>query len=100
MSPRRGGEAAKFGARFEGRWTTAYLIDVLMGRVDCVTVEAVDPEADSVEFFVLRGEGEEGHQVKRQWQDRMNWSLRLLQDQGILEAAARMVRGGRDFHFV
>ena len=33
MSPRRGGEAAKFGARFEGRWTTRSLLDVLIGRV-------------------------------------------------------------------
>lgn len=28
-----------------------YLIEVLMGRVDRVTVEAVDPEAEAVEFF-------------------------------------------------
>ena len=51
MSPRLGGEAAKFGVRFEGRWTTSYLIDVLTGRVDRITVEAVDPEAEKVEFL-------------------------------------------------
>jgi hypothetical protein len=100
VSPRLGGEAAKFGARFEGRWTTSYLLDVLMGRADRVTVEKVDPETESVEFFVLHGDDEEGHQVKRQWKDRVNWTVGLLGEQGILDDAARMVRGGRSFHFV
>lgn len=100
MSPRPGGEAAKFGARFEGRWTTSYLLDVLMGRADAVTVEAVDPDSDSVEFIVLASGREEGHQVKRQWKDRMNWSIQLLDEQGILGDAASHVARGRDFHFV
>lgn len=100
VSPRRGGEAEKFGARFEGRWTTNWLLDVLMGRADRVTVEKVDPETESVEFFVLHGDHEEGHQVKRQWKDRVNWSVGLLAEQGILDDAARMVRGDRGFHFV
>ena len=39
MSPRSGGEAAKFGDRFEGRSTVRYLLDVLFGRVDTVFVE-------------------------------------------------------------
>jgi hypothetical protein len=51
-------------------------------------------------FFVLRGDREEGHQVKRQWKDRTNWSTKLVGEQGILDDAAAMVRGGRDFHFV
>jgi hypothetical protein len=76
------------------------MIEVLMGRADCITVEAVDPDADAVEFFLLRDGKEEGHQAKRQWQDRANWSISLLEGQGILEAAAAMVRNGRRFHFV
>jgi hypothetical protein len=55
-SPRAGGEAAKFGARFEELWTVKYLLDVLLGRADAVTVEPVDPLADHVEFFVERDE--------------------------------------------
>jgi hypothetical protein len=30
-SPRAGGEAAKFGARFEELWTVKHLLDVLLG---------------------------------------------------------------------
>lgn len=99
-SPRAGGEAAKFGTRFEGRWTTRYLLEVLMGRVDAVTVEVVDTQGDLVEFIVRRGDDEEGHQAKRQWQARTNWTLKLLGDQGILAAAKAIVDGGRRFHFV
>ena len=100
MSPRAGGEAAKFGARFEGRWTTRYLLEVLLGRVDAVTVEVVDTQGDLVEFIVRRGDDEEGHQAKRQWQARTNWSLKLLGDQGILDAVKAIVDAGRRFHFV
>lgn len=50
--------------------------------------------------MVGRGEDEEGHQAKRQWQSRMNWSLKLLSDQGILAAAKAIVDRGRRFHFV
>ena len=32
MSPRSGGEAAKFGERYEGRWTTRQLLYVLLGQ--------------------------------------------------------------------
>jgi hypothetical protein len=31
MSARAGGEAAKFGERYEGQWTVARLLDVLAG---------------------------------------------------------------------
>lgn len=99
-NPRAGGEAAKFGARFEGHWTTRYLLEVLLGRVDAVTVEVVDPQSDLVEFIVRRGDDEEGHQAKRQWQTRTNWTLKLLGDQGILAAAKAIVDDGRRFHFV
>jgi hypothetical protein len=71
-----------------------------MGRVDAVTVEIVDPQGDLVEFVVRRGNDEEGHQAKRQWQSRTNWTLKLLGDQGILAAAKAIVDAGRRFHFV
>ena len=39
-----------------------YLLEILLGRVDAVTVEVVDSQSDLVEFLVRRGEDEEGHQ--------------------------------------
>jgi hypothetical protein len=53
VSPRSGGEAAKFGDRFEGRgcWTVRHLLDVLFGRVGTVVVEDIDEAAESVEFY-------------------------------------------------
>jgi hypothetical protein len=55
MSPRSGGEAAKFGERYEGRWTTRHLLYVLLGDVDSVTVEDVGEISLGAEFTVRRG---------------------------------------------
>ena len=60
-----GGEADKFGNRFEGRWTVRNVLDLLLGQVERLTVEAVDEEADSVEFFAVVGGTEQGHQERR-----------------------------------
>lgn len=99
-SPRAGGEAAKFGDRFEGRWTVRYLLDVLLGRVDAVTVEPVDPLADHVEFFVDRNGEVEGHQAKRQVGNAANWTLHRLDGEEILAAAKAYADSGRRFSFV
>lgn len=77
MSPRPGGEAAKFGDRFEGRWTVRYLLDVLFGRAEAVVVEDVDDAAESVEFYATVNGGEQGHQVKRQWRANVTWPVSL-----------------------
>ena len=98
MSPRPGGEAAKFGARFEGRWTVKYLIDVLMGRADSVTVEPVDPDTDSVEFLAVAA-GREQAQAKRQWRTNVTWPVSALREAGVLAGAAAHVARGREFHF-
>lgn len=99
MSPRPGGEAAKFGARFEGRWTVKYLIDVLMGRADSVTVEPVDPDTDSVEFLAVAAGREQAHQAKRQWRTNVTWPVSALREAGVLAGAAAHVARGREFHF-
>jgi hypothetical protein len=99
-SPRAGGEAAKFGDRFEGRWTVRYLLDVLLGRVDAVTVEPVDPLADHIEFFVDRNGEIEGHQAKRQVGNAANWTVPRLDGAGILAAAKAYADSGRRFSFV
>lgn len=100
MSPRAGGEAAKFGTRFEGRWTVRTLLDPLFGQVERLTVEAVDEEAESVEFFAIVGGIEHGHQVKRQRGQSANWSMAILGSEGILTDAAAHIAAGRQFHFV
>jgi hypothetical protein len=93
LSPRAGGEAAKFGDRFEGRWTVRYLLDVLFGRAESVVVEDFDDTAESVEFYATVNGVEQGHQVKRQWRANVTWSISLLKSEGILRDAATHVRG-------
>src|SRR5213593_4337002 len=100
MSPRVGGEADKFGNRFEGRWTVRNLLDLLLGQVERLTVEAVDEEAESVEFFAVVGGTEQGHQVKRQRGQSANWSMAILGSEGILADADAHIAAGRQFHFV
>lgn len=100
MSPRSGGEAAKFGDRFEGRWTVRYLLDLLFGRAETVIVEDIDEAAESVEFYATANGVEQGHQVKRQWRANVTWPVSLLKSEGILRDALTHVHAGREFHFV
>jgi hypothetical protein len=100
VSPRSGGEAAKFGDRFEGRWTVRHLLDVLFGRAETVVVEGIDEAAESVEFYATVNGVEQGHQVKRQWRANVTWPVSLLRSEGILRDALTHVQAGREFHFV
>ena len=56
----------------------SYLLDVLLGRADALTVEPVDPLADQVEFLVERNGEIEGHQTKRQPGNSANWTILKL----------------------
>lgn len=100
MSPRSGGEADKFGNRYEGRWTTRQLLRVLVGQIDSVTVEEVGEIGEKVEFTVRAGTGEEVHQVKRQHGSANEWKLPVLNANGVLAAAQRHVSRKRQFLFV
>ena len=100
MSPRRGGEADKFGNRYEGRWTVRYLLYVLLGQVDSVTVEEAGDIGKGVEFTVRRGDSLEVHQVKRQSGNANEWSAKALGAAEVLKAARKHVAAGRVFHFV
>jgi hypothetical protein len=100
LSPRPGGEAAKFGDRYEGHWTTRQLLYVLCGQVDSVTVEEIGEIGEGAEFTVRRGTKIEVHQVKRQHGVDDQWQLSDLHTSGVLEAARRHVEGGRQFWFV
>jgi hypothetical protein len=100
MSPRPGGEADKFGNRFEGRWTVRQLLYVLLGQADSVTVEEAGESGQGAEFLVRRGNATQAHQVKRQRGNANEWRLQDLQAAGVLRAASDQVAAGREFHFV
>jgi hypothetical protein len=100
MSPRAGGEAAKFGDRFEGRWTVSWMIEVLYERADAIMVETIDELRDSVEFEVRRDGRTIRHQAKRQHGQDVNWTGIRLAKHGILEAAQKNIAAGHEFFFV
>jgi len=100
MSPRRGGEADKFGNRYEGRWTVRHLLYVLLGRVDSVTVEEAGDIGRGAEFIVRYSHRVEAHQVKRQVGNANEWSLSALKSADILSAARKHVTDDRAFHFL
>jgi hypothetical protein len=100
VSPLRGGEADKFGNRYEGRWTTRQLLYVLQGQVDSVTVEEAGEIGKGVEFTVRRPGKTEVHQVKRQHASANQWELFDLKANGVLAAAQDQVAKGRQFWFV
>jgi hypothetical protein len=100
MSPRAGGEADKFGNRYEGVWTIRHLLYVLAGRVDSITVEEPGDLGEGVEFTLRRGNTREVHQSKRQLGSANGWTLRSLHREGVLNAARRHVAAGRQFHFI
>jgi hypothetical protein len=101
VSPRSGGEADKFGNRYEGRWTVGKLLEVLAGRARSIVLEERGESGAGVEFTVMRNNGQrESHQLKRQRGSSNNWSLRNLAKEGVLGSAAAQVGMGRRFFFV
>jgi hypothetical protein len=100
MTPRSGGEADKFGNRYEAAWTVRQVLDVLAGRADSIQVEPFNPLGQGVEFVLAKAGVIEAHQVKRQRGQLANWTLKALQSEGVLEAAAAQVDQGHEFHFV
>ncbi len=100
MSPRPGGEADKFGNRYEGRWTVRQLLYVLLGWAYSVTVEEAGPIGEGVEFTLRRNNIVQVHQVKRQLGNASEWSLRALERAGLLRAAHKHAAEGREFYFI
>ena len=101
MTPRPGGEANKFGNRYESTWTVRQLFEVLFGRAESITVEKTGEEGLGVEFNLARSDGQvEVHQVKRQRGSANSWTPRALQSEGVLAAARTHVEAGREFQFI
>ncbi|AQS72091.1 hypothetical protein B1H29_19710 [Streptomyces pactum] len=100
MSPRPGGEADKFGNRYEGAWTIRHVLYVLLGTGHSVTVEDIDELGLGAEFTYRHGDTVEVHQLKRQNGSANTWTVKSLQDKGIWENVRSHVEDGRQFRFV
>lgn len=100
MSPRPGGEADKFGNRYEGAWTVRHLLYVLYGRIDSITVEEIDDLGEGAEFTVRRGDTIAVHQLKRQNGAANSWTPKSLNAMGVWGKIRAHVEGDRRFHFV
>ncbi|MDT5114478.1 MAG: hypothetical protein QOE30_217, partial [Mycobacterium sp.] len=101
MTARAGGEADKFGNRYEGRWTVWHLLEILQGHGSRITVEPIGSEGDGAEFTYQRADGRvEAHQVKRASRSANNWTVRSLHSLGIWTNAATHVAAGREYHFL
>ena len=76
--PRTGGEADKFGNRYERLWTVDAVLDLIDGDYSELTVEAIGDEAAGVEFVRTDHSGiREYHSIKRQ-HSKGNWTIARL----------------------
>ncbi|MFE7622532.1 hypothetical protein [Streptomyces sp. NPDC057509] len=99
MSPRPGGEADKFGNRYEGAWTIRHVLYVLLGVGHSVTVEDIDDLGQGAEFTYRHGNTVEVHQLKRQNGSASTWTVKSLQEKGIWANARSHIEDGRRFKF-
>src|SRR2546428_3962790 len=85
--PLPGGASAKFGDRYEGRWTVLQLVDLLTERADALRLEPPGIEGEGVEFWIRGGRRLTYHQVKRQSPRGRAWSI---DDVGRLGVTAKL----------
>ncbi len=77
-----GGQADKYGNRFEGRWTTYCLAELLRGQVERIDLEPPGDAGEGVEFVLRRGGTLEHHQVKSGRSG--GWTIQRLSREGVL----------------
>lgn len=82
--PLPGGASAKFGDRYEGRWTVLQLVELLTERADAVRLEPPGTEGEGIEFWVRQGPRTTHHQVKRQSPRGRAWSIDDVGRSGVL----------------
>lgn len=84
--PFPGGIAGKLGDRFEAKWAVKKLFEVILGHADALKFEFVDPDNHGVEFWLSKKGHKEWYQAKRQ-NTLGNWTIRRLEDEGVLATA-------------
>ena len=102
--PRPGGEADKFGNRYEGLWAVDAALDLIEGDYTDLVLEPVGDEAAGIEFFGTNLSGErEFHSIKRQQSDG-NWTINRLTEpsstgRSILGDLIHKIQSGTDAVF-
>ncbi|MFD1812473.1 hypothetical protein [Rhodococcus gannanensis] len=101
MTGASGGVADKLGNRYELAWAIRHALFCIQDERRSLTLEEIDPElADGSEFTYVNEHGDIAvTQVKRQNNITDHWTIAALRGRGVLEAAARHVAAGREFHF-
>jgi hypothetical protein len=100
VSPRPGGEADKFGNRYEGAWTVRQILLILSGVAESITVEPAGDLAEGVEFVLRMNGVDEVHQLKRQNRLINTWSVDSLNSLDVWQHAKRHIDAGRRYRFV
>jgi hypothetical protein len=84
--PLQGGPAAKYGNRYEDRWTAHCVFELLREHAEAIRVEPPGADGEGVEFWLRYSDRVEYHQVKRQKAGEGRWTLSALREAGVLAA--------------
>ena len=99
--PLPGGPSDKYGNRFEGKWTTYCIAQVMAEEADSLRIEPPGAEGEGAEFTLRKAETVEYHQVKRQHARPGDWSITELARNGVLRHAFLKTRDPNGhYHFV
>ncbi len=86
--PLPGGASAKYGDRYEGKWTVYCLAQVMAEAAHEIRLEDPGPEGEGCEFSLKKPNGTtEFHQVKRQRATPAAWTIGDLNSKGVLQTA-------------
>lgn len=101
MNGRAGGEADKYGNRYEAAWAVRHALYCIMDGTSAITCEDADEELQKgSEFTYQSGRGIEVHQLKRRKGSHPYWSIADLHVENVLENARDHAAAGRQFIFV
>jgi len=86
--PLPGGASAKYGDRYEGKWTVYCLAQVMAETAREIHLEDPGLEGEGCEFWLKTSDGTtEYHQVKRQHATPRAWTIADLNHVGVLKTA-------------
>jgi len=97
--PLLGPAAAKYGNRYEAKWTAYCLAQVMTESAHEIRLEDPGIEGEGCEFWLKRDETTEYHQVKRQHATPRAWTIGDLKKEGVLRTAYEKTRDA-DSRFV